>query len=34
LFGQHDHRVDAVVGLTWADHHAFAFDAKGTTMPQ
>jgi multiple sugar transport system ATP-binding protein len=29
LFGQHDHRVDAAVSLTWADHHAFAFDADG-----
>jgi multiple sugar transport system ATP-binding protein len=32
LFGQHDYRVDAAVGLTWADQHAFAFDAKGTTI--
>ncbi len=32
LFGQHDYHVDAPVDLTWADHHAFAFDAKGTTI--
>jgi multiple sugar transport system ATP-binding protein len=29
LFGQHDYHVAAPVSLTWADHHAFAFDGKG-----
>jgi multiple sugar transport system ATP-binding protein len=32
LFGQHDYHIDAPVALTWADRHAFAFDAKGTRI--